>query len=181
MKWREPEQAFEAWKQCSKGRPCDYSGLSYERLRGGSGIQWPCTNGAPEGTERLYHAAHSLADECEQHASKLDPFAARYGADIDQDGAGGPASGLLESVRRQGIGAPRVDSPGRRPPASRPAQALSLGHGGRHPLGHRTPGAQAVRDRELVTLVRECHTDTELQSKRLLTRIKVAAPQILMS
>jgi ferredoxin-nitrate reductase len=54
IKYADPKSAFEAWKQCSKGRPCDYSGLSYERLRGSSGIQWPCTEFAPEGTERLY-------------------------------------------------------------------------------------------------------------------------------
>ncbi|KRV48553.1 molybdopterin oxidoreductase [Wenjunlia vitaminophila] len=52
--WHDPPSAFEAWKLCSAGRPCDYTGLSYERLRGGSGIQWPCTDQAPEGTERLY-------------------------------------------------------------------------------------------------------------------------------
>jgi ferredoxin-nitrate reductase len=46
IKWKTPEAAFEAWKECSRGRPCDYSQLSYERLRGGSGIQW--------GGERLY-------------------------------------------------------------------------------------------------------------------------------
>ena len=29
IKWRDAEGAFEAWKACSKGRPCDYSGLSH--------------------------------------------------------------------------------------------------------------------------------------------------------
>jgi anaerobic selenocysteine-containing dehydrogenase len=53
IKWTDPESAFDAWKECSRGRPCDYSGLSYEKLRG-SGIQWPCTEEAPQGTERLY-------------------------------------------------------------------------------------------------------------------------------
>ncbi|HEY0486799.1 MAG TPA: molybdopterin-dependent oxidoreductase [Mycobacteriales bacterium] len=52
--WSEPEEAFEAWKAASKGRPCDYSGLSYGRLDGAGGIQWPCTAERPEGTERLY-------------------------------------------------------------------------------------------------------------------------------
>jgi ferredoxin-nitrate reductase len=46
VKWTDPESAFEAWKVCSAGRPCDYGELSYERLRGASGIQW--------GGERLY-------------------------------------------------------------------------------------------------------------------------------
>jgi ferredoxin-nitrate reductase len=54
IKWDDPESAFEAWKACSKGRPCDYSGLTYAQLRRRNGIQWPCTDAAPEGTERLY-------------------------------------------------------------------------------------------------------------------------------
>jgi anaerobic selenocysteine-containing dehydrogenase len=52
--WHDAESAFEAWKACSRGRPCDYSGLSYAKLRGSPGIQWPCTAQAPDGTERLY-------------------------------------------------------------------------------------------------------------------------------
>jgi anaerobic selenocysteine-containing dehydrogenase len=52
--WHDAEGAFDAWKVCSKGRPCDYSGMTYDLLRGSSGIQWPCTEDAPEGTERLY-------------------------------------------------------------------------------------------------------------------------------
>src|SRR5256714_8659492 len=40
ISWRTPEEAFEAWKACSKGRPCDYSGLTYDKLRGPSGICW---------------------------------------------------------------------------------------------------------------------------------------------
>lgn len=51
--WTDPESAFAAWQRCSAGRPCDYTGLSYDQLRGG-GVQWPCTPDAPGGTERLY-------------------------------------------------------------------------------------------------------------------------------
>jgi anaerobic selenocysteine-containing dehydrogenase len=54
IRWSDAESAFEAWKACSAGRPCDYTGLSYERLRGETGIQWPCTADQPDGTERLY-------------------------------------------------------------------------------------------------------------------------------
>lgn len=53
IKWSDPESAFEAWQECTRGRPCDYSGMSYERLRHGP-IQWPCNEENPEGTERLY-------------------------------------------------------------------------------------------------------------------------------
>ncbi|NUP51087.1 MAG: nitrate reductase, partial [Catenulispora sp.] len=53
--WTDAEGAFEAWKACSAGRPCDYTGLSHSRLRQEpSGIQWPCNDEHPHGTERLY-------------------------------------------------------------------------------------------------------------------------------
>ncbi|MDP5181784.1 nitrate reductase [Blastococcus sp. BMG 814] len=54
VKWSDAEGAFEGWKECSRGRPCDYSGMSYDKLRGGSGIQWPCNDEHPDGTERIY-------------------------------------------------------------------------------------------------------------------------------
>src|SRR5204863_123009 len=54
VKWKTPEETFEAWKQCSRGRPCDYSGMSYEKLSGSPGIQWPCKEEYPNGKERLY-------------------------------------------------------------------------------------------------------------------------------
>jgi anaerobic selenocysteine-containing dehydrogenase len=54
LDWEGPEDGFRAWQECSRGRPCDYSGMSYERLRGGSGIQWPCNDEHPDGTVRLY-------------------------------------------------------------------------------------------------------------------------------
>jgi ferredoxin-nitrate reductase len=54
LPFADPEGAFEAWKIASKGRPCDYSGLSYARLRQRNGIQWPCNERNPEGGERLY-------------------------------------------------------------------------------------------------------------------------------
>jgi anaerobic selenocysteine-containing dehydrogenase len=71
--WTDPESAFEAWKACSRGRPCDYSGLSYARLRGADGIQWPCTDTAPDGTERLYADGRFPTDpeECEDYGHDL--------------------------------------------------------------------------------------------------------------
>ena len=32
IKWSTPEEAFEAWKECTRGRPCDYTGMSYAKL-----------------------------------------------------------------------------------------------------------------------------------------------------
>jgi predicted molibdopterin-dependent oxidoreductase YjgC len=69
-----PESALEAWKQCSAGRPCDYTAITYDRLRGGSGIQWPCTEAEPDGVERLYADGrfNTDPDYCETYGQDLD-------------------------------------------------------------------------------------------------------------
>lgn len=71
--WTDPESAFEAWKACSRGRPCDYFGLTYAKLRGSGGIQWPVTEEAPDGTERLYTDGVFPTDPevCESYTSDL--------------------------------------------------------------------------------------------------------------
>ena len=42
----------------SAGRPCDYSGISWERIDAAGGVQWPCPADDPDiplgGTPRLY-------------------------------------------------------------------------------------------------------------------------------
>ncbi|MEX2293608.1 MAG: nitrate reductase [Acidimicrobiales bacterium] len=56
--WTGPRDAFEEWRQVSAGRPCDYSGISYERIDAAGGVQWPCPENDPSvpigGTPRLY-------------------------------------------------------------------------------------------------------------------------------
>ncbi|KAG7531329.1 hypothetical protein FFLO_04450 [Filobasidium floriforme] len=53
--FNDSKSAFDHWRSTTKGRPCDYTGMSYESLTGGSGIQWPCNaETSPNGTERLY-------------------------------------------------------------------------------------------------------------------------------
>jgi len=56
--WRAPRDAFEEWRVVSSGRPCDYSGITYERIDAVGGVQWPCPSGDPSvplaGTARLY-------------------------------------------------------------------------------------------------------------------------------
>ncbi|MBV8880100.1 MAG: molybdopterin-dependent oxidoreductase [Planctomycetaceae bacterium] len=73
VKWTDPAGAFEAWKECSRGCPCDYSGLSYELLQEGSGLQWPCTAEAPRGTERLYTDGRfpTAATRCQTYGHDL--------------------------------------------------------------------------------------------------------------
>lgn len=52
--WRTPEEAFNAWREATRGRPVDYTGLSYDKLRGPTGIPWPVNDEHPDGTDRLY-------------------------------------------------------------------------------------------------------------------------------
>ena len=71
--WHDPESAFDAWKECSRGRLCDYTGLTYDKLRGESGVQWPCNEENPDGTERLYTDGRFWAhpDVCENYGRDL--------------------------------------------------------------------------------------------------------------
>jgi predicted molibdopterin-dependent oxidoreductase YjgC len=72
--WTHPSEAFEAWKKVSKGRPCDYSGMTYEKLQGGSGIQWPCNEEHPFGKERLFDDGKFFTDidYCEDFTHDLE-------------------------------------------------------------------------------------------------------------
>lgn len=80
--WNTPGEAFTAWQKCSEGRPCDYSGLSYEKLSAGSGIQWPCNKEHPDGTERLFTDGKFFTDidVCESYGHDLET-----GAPLNRD------------------------------------------------------------------------------------------------
>lgn len=78
IKWTTPEEAFEGWKACSRGRPCDYTGLSYAKLSEGGGIQWPCNEQHPNGTKHIYTDGvfNTDIDYCETYGHDLDTGAA---------------------------------------------------------------------------------------------------------
>jgi len=52
--WEKPIDAFNEWKEVSRGQLCDYSGITYDLLESEGGIQWPCNEQRPLGTKRLY-------------------------------------------------------------------------------------------------------------------------------
>jgi anaerobic selenocysteine-containing dehydrogenase len=52
--YADPEGAFNEWRENSRGTIPDYSGMTYERLRRGGGLQWPCNDRHPDGMVRLY-------------------------------------------------------------------------------------------------------------------------------
>lgn len=74
MPWKTTEEAFESWQKMSRGRPCDYTGMSYEKLTGGSGIQWPCNEENPMGKERLFEDGVFFTDHdvCESWGHDLE-------------------------------------------------------------------------------------------------------------
>jgi len=39
--WATPRDAFDLMKKCSKGMPCDITGVDYDKLSNSNGIQWP--------------------------------------------------------------------------------------------------------------------------------------------
>jgi len=56
-KMKFPETAseiFEEMRVLSKGRLCDISGMTHERIKAANGLQWPCTEEAQSGSRRLY-------------------------------------------------------------------------------------------------------------------------------
>jgi anaerobic selenocysteine-containing dehydrogenase len=59
VKWSTPEEAFDHFKRLTQGRPCDYNGMSYDKLRTRGPIQWPCNAEHPEGTERQLATARA--------------------------------------------------------------------------------------------------------------------------
>ncbi|MFF4818902.1 molybdopterin oxidoreductase family protein [Kitasatospora sp. NPDC001309] len=71
--WHDAPSAFAAWQRCSAGRPCDYTGLSYQLLREQGGTQWPATPALPFGTQRLYADSRFWAhpDTCETYGRDL--------------------------------------------------------------------------------------------------------------
>lgn len=71
--FEEPRDAFEEWRKVSKGRPCDYSGMSYELILKKGAVRWPCNDEHPEGAERLYEDLKFWTgiDDCESYGANF--------------------------------------------------------------------------------------------------------------
>ena len=56
--WTSPADAFAEWRRVSAGAPCDYSGITWDRIDAAGGVQWPCPEGDDTvpigGSPRLY-------------------------------------------------------------------------------------------------------------------------------
>jgi anaerobic selenocysteine-containing dehydrogenase len=54
LPWTDSEQVWRAFTEVTRDRLLDQTGITYDKLRGGSGVQWPCNEEFPDGKERLY-------------------------------------------------------------------------------------------------------------------------------
>ena len=116
----------------------------------------------------MEHLCRKLAAECHDHASRLEPFAERYGEDAPDE----PDRLHSELFRGPRSGGAR--------PAARPARPLPDGHGCDVAWTLVGQAAQGARDRELLAVVARCEGETATQLKWLRTRMKEAAPQALV-
>lgn len=116
----------------------------------------------------VYHLCGRLAEQCDVHADRLGPFAARYGEEA-ADEPDRLHRELFAGTREGGLGLLR-DLHDLYLMASECDIAWTL-------IGQ---AAQGARDADLYDLVQACEHETTTQLKWLGTRMKQAAPQALV-
>ncbi|MGW7356272.1 hypothetical protein ACWGI0_06265 [Streptomyces sp. NPDC054802] len=117
----------------------------------------------------VHSLCHTLAQMSDAHVDRLAPVAERYGEQREDEPEQLHADGLSRT-RSGGVGLLR-DLQDLYTLASFVDITWTV-------LGQ---AAQGTRDRELLTVVDTCKTDTQRQLKWLNTRIKQAAPQALIA
>jgi len=126
----------------------------------------------------LYQLGHTVAESCAEHVTRLRPFAARYGATVDDSAApGGP--GVLDALR--GKGSELVGHGGAAGlPLLRDLRELYLAaQDSELAWVVLLQAARAARDPDLVEVATACHEEADGCGRWLRTRIKEAAPQVL--
>ena len=116
----------------------------------------------------LHHLCERQAQRCDQHAARLQPFAARYAEDAPTE-PDRLHSQLFSGTRTGGLG------------LLRDLQDLYL-MAAECDIAWTVVGqaAYGARDEELIAVVRSCEGETAMQLKWLRTRMKQAAPQALV-
>jgi hypothetical protein len=115
-----------------------------------------------------YHTYNTLAEQCEAHAQKLQPFVERYGEEAPEE----PENlyhELFDETRSGGLGLLRDLHD-----LYLMANACDISW---TMIGQ---AAQGAWDRELLETVNTCEGQTAIQIKWLKTRMKQAAPQALL-
>ena len=116
----------------------------------------------------VFHTCHKLAAQCDAHASRLEPFAERYGEEADDEPD--RLHGDLFSGTRNGPLALLRDLHDLYLMACECDITWTL-------VGQ---AAQGARDEELIDVVQACEGETSIQIAWLRTRMKAAAPQALV-
>ena len=116
----------------------------------------------------VYHTCNTLAEQCETHAEKLQPFVERYGEEAPEE---------PENLYHELFGETRSGGLG----LLRDLQDLYL-MANASDISWTMIGqaAQGARDRELLETVNTYRGQTATQIKWLKTRMKQAAPQALL-
>jgi len=128
----------------------------------------------------LYHLGHILARQCDAHLAALAPAAERYGVSLSANDVG-ESSGIIESFRRTSAQMMRrAQAPGML--LLRDLRNLYL-NAQEAELAWviLIQVAKAARDPALLEVATSCCEDAEIRGKWLRTRIKEAAPQILVA
>jgi hypothetical protein len=126
----------------------------------------------------VYHLTRKLARWAQGHLAALEPFADRYGVEVDADDLGKQTGGPLAAMREKG-----AELLGRRPEAGllllRDLRTLHLlateASVDWTILGQ---AAQAAKDGELLECVSLCHPETLRTVRWTLTKLKESAPQV---
>jgi hypothetical protein len=116
----------------------------------------------------VFHQCRRLAKQSDRHAERLAPFARRYGEDAPDEPERLHAT-LFEGAREGPLGLLR-DLHDLYLMASECDMAWTL-------VGQ---AAQGARDTELLEVVQGCEGETSVQLKWLKSRMKEAAPQVLV-
>jgi hypothetical protein len=107
----------------------------------------------------IYHQCHTFAVTAEERATKANPFSRRYDGVAEWTSAVAEGSEVaLEELRILYLRLQEV------------AITWTMV----------VQAAQAARDPELLTVATECQSEAEMQAKWFTTRIKTAAPQMLV-
>ena len=77
IRFTTPEECFEEFKRVSKGRPCDMTGITYDRLEKENGLRWPVPSEDSNGTPRLYSDFHFHTDPDYTQSYGKDQFTGR--------------------------------------------------------------------------------------------------------
>ncbi|GLG02331.1 molybdopterin oxidoreductase [Alicyclobacillus hesperidum subsp. aegles] len=93
IQYTTPRECFEEWKRVSKGRPCDMTAMTYEKIKAQNGMQWPADAEHPNGTPRLYQdlVFHTQVDDAQTYGFDMKTGRARTREEFEALGANGKA------------------------------------------------------------------------------------------